>query len=160
MRARRRNRWRRNRLLPKVHAICYPKILSSLFKYSIRAPHPTLDSVTMSRQAQKGAAAAAMRNQLKVDAARVKAAAARKDAAQLPEQLRPGGGGPVGGYGAANPPSSLTEASCLFNSQPWVLFQSLDPVTWYCLLLHSSDVCVLVHSFLPFTTWYCLLLHS
>ena len=41
---------------------------------------------TMSRQAQKGAAAAAMRNQLKVDAARVKAAAARKDAAQLPEQ--------------------------------------------------------------------------
>ena len=78
--------WRRNRLPPKVRAICSPKIPSSLFKYSIRAPHPTLDSVTMSRQAQKGAAAAAMRNQLKVDAARVKAAAARKDAAQLPEQ--------------------------------------------------------------------------
>jgi hypothetical protein len=82
--------WRRNRLPPKVRAICSPKIPSSLFKYSIRAPHPTLDSVTMSRQAWKGAAAAAARNLLKLDAARVnKAAAARKDAARLRICRRP-----------------------------------------------------------------------
>ena len=82
----------RNRLPPKVRAICSPKIPSSLFKYSIRAPHPTLDSVTMSRQAWKGAAAAAAaaRNLLKLDAARVnKAAAARKDAAHLRICRRP-----------------------------------------------------------------------
>ena len=83
---------RRNRLPPKVRAICSPKIPSSLFKYSIRAPHPTLDSVTMSRQAWKGAAAAAAaaRNLLKLDAARGnKAAAARKDAAHLRICRRP-----------------------------------------------------------------------
>ena len=84
--------WRRNRLPPKVRVICSPKIPSSLFKYSIRAPHPTLDSVTMSRQAWKGAAAAAAaaRNLLKLDAARGnKAAAARKDAAHLRICRRP-----------------------------------------------------------------------
>jgi len=127
------------------------------------------DSATMSRQVRKSAAAA--RNLLKVDAARVdKAAAARKDvahpseqsscgAAHLPEQWRPGGGGPVGAYGAATPPSLFMNASCLFNSQSWILSQSSDPATGYCLLHHSCDVCLLLHSFLPYATWYCLLLH-
>ena len=46
------------------------------------APHPTLASVIMSRQACKCMTAAATRNLLRVDAARVnKAVAARKDAA-------------------------------------------------------------------------------
>ena len=60
----------------------------------------------------------------------------------------------MGGYDAATPPSSFTDACCFFNSQPWVLSQSSDPATCYCLLLHSCDVCLLLHSFLPFVTWY------
>ena len=140
----------------------------------------------MSRQACKGVTAAAMRNLLRVDAARVnKAVAARKDAvasmrtaqgparllpvpehrsscgvAHLPEQRKSGVGGPVGGYDTTTAPSSFTDASGFFNSEPWVLSQSSDPATCYCLLLHSCDVCLLLHSFLFFATWYCLLLHS